>query len=80
MLIQVLKDDSDVIFTHLNLHLISQKLMKKHIYLLNRDLIENIIEDDLSNTWIDILAQYANKWINGEEIPIPKSFKEATEK
>ena len=53
--------------------------MKKHIYLLNRDLIENIIEEDLLNTWIDILAQYANKWINGEEIPIPKSFKEATE-
>jgi phage/plasmid-associated DNA primase len=52
---------------------------KKHIYLLNRDLIENIIEEDLLNTWIDILAQYANKWINGEEIPIPKSFKEATE-
>ena len=52
---------------------------KKHIYLLNRDLIENIIEEDLLNTWIDILAKYANKWINGEEIPIPKSFKEATE-
>ena len=52
---------------------------KKHIYLLNRDLIENIIEEDLLNTWIDILSQYANKWINGEEIPIPESFKEATE-
>jgi hypothetical protein len=52
---------------------------KKHIYLLNRDLIENIIEENLLNTWIDILAQYANKWINGEEIPIPQSFKEATQ-
>ena len=52
---------------------------KKHIYLLNRDLIENIIEEDLLNTWVDILAKYANKWIKGEEIPTPKSFKEATE-
>ena len=52
---------------------------KKHIYLLNRDLIENIIEEDLLNTWIDILAKYANKWSNHEEIPVPKSFKEATE-
>ena len=47
--------------------------------MLDRDLIENIIKDDLLNTWIDILSQYANKWINGEEIPIPKSFQEATE-
>jgi phage/plasmid-associated DNA primase len=52
---------------------------KKHKYLLNRDLIENMIEDDLLNTWIDILSQYANKWINGEEIPIPESFQKATE-
>jgi len=41
--------------------------------------IENIIQDGLLNTWIDILAKFANKWINGEEIPIPKSFQEATE-
>ena len=51
----------------------------KNIYLLDRDLIENISEEDLLNTWIDILSQYANKWIKGEEIPTPKSFKEATE-
>ena len=39
----------------------------------------SVIDEDLLNTWIDILSQYANKWINGEEIPIPKSFKKATE-
>ena len=51
----------------------------KHIYLLNRDLIDNITEEDLLNTWVDILAKYANKYSNGEKIPIPESFKKATE-
>jgi hypothetical protein len=52
---------------------------KKNIYLLDMDVIDNIVNDGLLNTWIDILAIYANKWIKGEEIPIPKSFQEATE-
>jgi len=51
----------------------------KNIYLLDLDIIENIVKEGLLNTWIDILAKYSNKWINGEEIPIPKSFQEATE-
>jgi hypothetical protein len=52
---------------------------KKNIYLLDMDVIDNIVNDGLLNTWIDILAKYANKWIKGDEIPIPKSFQEATE-
>jgi len=50
-----------------------------NVYLLDLDVIENIISENLLNTWIDILASYANKWINGNEIPIPKSFQEFTD-
>eukprot|EP01038_Epipyxis_sp_PR26KG_P017698 gene17698-24652_t len=50
-----------------------------NVYLLDLDVIENIVSDGLLNTWIDILSKYANKWINGKEIPIPASFKQATD-
>jgi phage/plasmid-associated DNA primase len=51
----------------------------KNIYLVDRDLVNNAVKDDLLDGFIDILAGYANKWINGEEIPFPKSFQPATE-
>jgi hypothetical protein len=51
----------------------------KNIYLLNRDLLDDITNNKLLDAWIDILATYANKWISGEEIPIPASFNSATE-
>lgn len=51
----------------------------KNIYLVDRDLVDNIVNENLLDSFIDILSEYANKWINGEEIPCPKSFQEATE-
>lgn len=51
----------------------------KNIYLTDRDLEDNIIKDDLLDAFIDILAVYANKWINGEEIPCPPSFQQSTD-
>lgn len=50
----------------------------KHIYLRDRDLLEKIKNGCLLDAWVDLLSVYANKWINGEEIPIPASFQEAT--
>lgn len=50
----------------------------KHIYLRDRDLLETIKNNKLLDAWVDILSEYANKWINGTEIPIPESFKQAT--
>ncbi len=52
---------------------------KNHIYLVDRDLVDNMKNDNLLEAFIDILAKYANMWINGEEIPNPKSFQIATE-
>jgi hypothetical protein len=37
------------------------------------------MNDNLLEAFVDILSDYANKWIHGEEIPFPKSFQEATE-
>lgn len=51
----------------------------KNIYLVDRDLEDNIVNDNLLDAFVDILTDYAHKWINGEEIPFPKSFQEATE-
>ncbi len=51
----------------------------KHSYLVDRDFVSDIVDDNLLDAFIDILASYANKWINGEEIPCPKSFQQATE-
>jgi hypothetical protein len=51
----------------------------KNIYLMDLDVIDNIINYGLLNTWIDILSEYANKWIHGQEIPIPSSFQDATD-
>jgi phage/plasmid-associated DNA primase len=51
----------------------------KSIFYKDLDLLENIVKNSLLDAWIDIISIYANKWINGEEIPIPESFKAATE-
>jgi hypothetical protein len=51
----------------------------KHIYLVDRDLEDNMANDKLLDSFVDIMAEYANKWINGVEIPFPKSFQAATE-
>jgi len=51
----------------------------KNIYLVDRDLVNNTMKDDLIDAFVDILACYANKWINGEELPFPKSFQQATD-
>ena len=50
----------------------------KNIYLCDRDLMDKIIDNNLLDAWVDILVEYANKWYKGEEIPIPDSFKTAT--
>lgn len=50
-----------------------------HIYLIDRDFEANMKKDDLLEAFIDIMAEYANRWINGEEIPCPKSFQQATD-
>jgi hypothetical protein len=50
----------------------------KNIYLCDRDLMEKIMDDNLLDAWVDILVAHANKWVKGEEIPIPDSFKTAT--
>ena len=52
---------------------------KKYIYLKDKDLIENIHDEKLLDSWVDILAKYSNKWINGDDIPFPESFKQATD-
>ena len=51
----------------------------KNKYLLDRDLIDKIVSENLLDAWIDILSKYANKWINGDEIPCPESFQTATD-
>lgn len=51
----------------------------KNKYLVDRDFETDMKKDDLLDAFIDILSEYANKWINGEEIPCPKSFQQATE-
>jgi len=51
----------------------------KHIYFTDRDFLDNIKKDGLLNTWVEILAEYGNKWINGEEIPFPINFQTATD-
>ena len=52
---------------------------KKHIYMTNRDLLDNIVSEGLLDAWIDILSKFANKWIKGDEIPCPESFQTATD-
>jgi hypothetical protein len=51
----------------------------KNIYLKDRDFLDNIVQEGLLDAWIDILSIYANKWINGEEIPLSKNFETSTE-
>lgn len=51
----------------------------KNIFLKDRDFLDNIVQEGLLDAWIDILSIYANKWINGEEIPLSKNFQQATE-
>jgi phage/plasmid-associated DNA primase len=51
----------------------------KNIYLVDRDLEDNMVNDKLLDSFVDIMAVYANKWINGEQAPFPKSFQEATD-
>ena len=52
---------------------------KKNVYLVKPDLIEELEKGGYLDVWIDILAEYAYKWHKGEEIPVPESFKQATE-
>ena len=52
---------------------------EKNVYLVKPDLIEELEKEGYLDVWIDILTEYAYKWYNGEEIPIPESFKQATE-
>lgn len=52
---------------------------EKNVYLVKPDLIEELEKKGYLDVWIDILTEYAYKWYNGEEIPIPDSFKQATE-
>lgn len=51
----------------------------KHIYFVDRDFLDKIRDDGLLDAWVDLLCEYGNKWYNGEEIPTPESFKQATE-
>lgn len=51
----------------------------KHIYFVDRDFVDKIRNDGLLDAWVDLLCEYGNKWYNGEEIPTPESFKQATE-
>jgi phage/plasmid-associated DNA primase len=66
---------------HLSKFVSDPKLVNesKNIYLKDRDFLDNIVQDELLDAWIDILAQYANKWIKGEIIPLSKNFQESTE-
>ena len=47
-----------------------------HIYLKDKYLLENILKSNLLNAWVDILAGYSYKWINGEKPKFNKNFTE----
>ncbi len=40
----------------------------KNIYLLDKDLIDEIVKKKLLDAWIDILVDYGNKYVNGEKL------------
>ena len=52
---------------------------EKNIYYKNLLLLDNIIEKNMLDTWIDILCRYAKRWLEGEEIPITENFTKATD-
>ena len=52
---------------------------EKNIYYKNLLLLDNIIEKNMLNTWIEILCRYAKRWLEGEEIPITENFNKATD-
>ena len=53
---------------------------EKNIYYKNLLLLDNIIEKNMLNTWIEILCRYAKRWLEeGEEIPITENFTKATD-
>ena len=51
---------------------------EKNVYLKNEFLLDNIIDANMLNTWIEILVQYAKRWLGGEVIPITENFNLAT--
>jgi hypothetical protein len=50
---------------------------KKHVYLKNKNIINDIIEMDLLNAWFDVLVSYCVKWMNGEKIKYTNNFTSA---
>jgi len=48
----------------------------KHIYLLDKDIINNIKEKQLLDAWFDILVDYCHKWLNGSKPEYGANFLE----
>ena len=65
-------------YTHQSKFTDDEKLVdeKKHIYLKDKKLKENIKAENLLDAWVDILAKYCNKWLNGEKIKYTGNFEE----
>ena len=49
---------------------------EENIYLTNKSLLDELVEQGLMNAWFDIIAQSCNAWLNGEEIVFTDNFDE----
>ena len=47
---------------------------KKHIYLMDKDFIENAVNEGLHIAWFQILADNAKEWLEERTIKYPESF------
>jgi hypothetical protein len=48
----------------------------KHIYKLDKHIIERMVKKNLLNAWFDILVDYCYKWLNGQKAIYSENFKE----
>ena len=58
-------------------HDLSKVDHNKRVYLRDDNLLDKIKEMDLLNAWFDILAEYANKWLQGSRPQFTEAFKNA---
>jgi len=49
---------------------------ENHIYEVNKNFVDDIIEMNLLNAWFDILCKYCKKWLNGKKPKYTLNFQE----
>jgi hypothetical protein len=50
--------------------------ISKNVYIKDKDLLENIIKDNLMDAWFDVLALKCHSWIKGAKIQFTANFDE----